>query len=117
MAFDFFNVSGGIYVDRQTDPKLRSSAQGLFMMMTNGMGASLGTFIAGEFVMNKLVFTPANTNPIQTLEGWHEAWLIFAAYALVVFVLFCFIFKAPKDDVEGVKAVDKAEEAPVNDNI
>lgn len=117
VAFDFFNVSGGIYVDRQTDPKLRSSAQGLFMMMTNGVGASLGTFIAGEFVMNKLVFTPANTNPIQTLEGWHEAWLIFAAYALVVFVLFCFIFKAPKDDVEGVKAVDKAEEAPVNDNI
>ena len=50
VAFDFFNVSGGLYVDRQTDPAQRSSAQGLFMLMTNGVGASLGTFIAGKWL-------------------------------------------------------------------
>ncbi len=126
VAFDFFNVSGGIYVDKQTDPKLRSSAQGLFMMMTNGVGASLGTFIAGEFVVNKYVFAIAETNKVARLEGWHHSWLIFSAYALVVFVLFFFIFKAPKDGAGNVKkdtlsqdrrlAEDTVTE-PINDAI
>jgi len=97
VAFDFFNVSGGIYVDRQTDVKLRSSAQGLFMIMTNGIGASLGTFIAGEFVVNKEVMSIPSTDAVARLGGWHTSWLIFAAYALVVFVLFYFIFKSPKE--------------------
>lgn len=117
VAFDFFNVSGGIYVDRQTEPRLRSSAQGLFMMMTNGIGASVGTFVAGEFVMNKLVFTDAVTTPAAKLAGWHESWLIFAAYALVVFILFCFIFKAPKDDVKGARAIDATAADPENNAI
>ncbi|MCM1309458.1 MAG: MFS transporter [Bacteroides sp.] len=95
VAFDFFNVSGGIYVDSQTDPAQRSSAQGLFMLMTNGIGASLGTFIAGNCVVNKLVDT-ATMTPEQQSAGWSESWLIFAAYALVVAVLFMFIFKDPK---------------------
>ena len=58
VAFDFFNVSGGLYVDMQTNPAQRSSAQGLFMLMTNGIGASVGTFIAGTCVVNKLVNVP-----------------------------------------------------------
>ncbi len=58
VAFDFFNVSGGLYVDARTDPAQRSSAQGLFMLMTNGIGASIGTFIAGTCVVNKLVYAP-----------------------------------------------------------
>lgn len=100
VAFDFFNVSGGLFVDKETDVKMRSSAQGLFMIMTNGIGASLGTFIAGKFVVNNLVpgtapdvqiFTPEFADAIQ--KGWSESWLIFAAYALVVTVLFFFIFK------------------------
>lgn len=93
VAFDFFNVSGGLYVDAQTDPSMRSSAQGLFMLMTNGIGASLGTYIAGTFVVNKLVeaFPPEDT--VARLEGWHTSWLIFAAYALVVFILFTLIFR------------------------
>ena len=105
VAFDFFNVSGGLYVDAQTSPKLRSSAQGLFMIMTNGIGASLGTFIAGTFIVNPRVYSAAITTPEQTLMGWRESWFIFSAYALVVAVLFFFIFKAPKhvgptDEVE-----------------
>jgi len=95
VAFDFFNVSGGLYVDRQTSPEMRSSAQGLFMIMTNGIGASLGTWIAGTFIINKKVFVPG-LNSLQQLEGWRESWFIFATYALVVAVLFFFIFKEPK---------------------
>lgn len=98
VAFDFFNVSGGLYVDSQTDTSMRSSAQGLFMLMTNGIGASLGTFIAGTFVVNKLVYNPAiDTDPTAQLEGWHLSWLIFAAYALIVFVLFTLLFKEGKN--------------------
>ena len=92
VAFDFFNVSGGLYVDKQTTPELRSSAQGLFMIMTNGIGASLGTWIAGTFVVNEFVFAPG-LDAVSQLEGWRVSWYIFAAYAFVVGVLFYFIFK------------------------
>lgn len=113
VAFDFFNVSGGIYVDLQTDVKMRSSAQGLFMIMTNGIGASLGTFIAGEFVVNHNVYRSGLTGDAQ-IQGWHTSWLIFAAYALVVFVLFYFIFKNPnkkqptRAEVEAEESADPA---------
>ncbi len=99
IAFDFFNVSGGLYVDKQTAPEQRSSAQGLFMLMTNGIGASIGTFIAGTCVVNKLVKDPS-LDLQQQLSGWHNSWLIFAAYALVVALLFMIIFKEPKDNAE-----------------
>lgn len=92
VAFDFFNVSGGMYVDSRTDPAQRSAAQGLFMLMTNGIGASVGTFLAGTLVVNKLVNDPGLTLQ-QQLEGWHASWLIFAAYALIVGVLFWIIFR------------------------
>lgn len=92
VAFDFFNVSGGLFVDQQTDDKIRSSAQGLFMIMTNGIGASVGTFIAGTCVVNKNVFAEG-LNAAQQLAGWRESWFVFATYALIVGVLFYFIFK------------------------
>lgn len=95
VAFDFFNVSGGLYVDKQTDPAQRSAAQGLFMLMTNGIGASVGTFIAGKFVVNNLVYAPGETLT-QQLNGWHTSWLIFAAYALVVGIAFWIIFRDNK---------------------
>lgn len=108
VAFDFFNVSGGLYVDTKTDTSMRSSAQGLFMLMTNGIGASLGTFIAGTFVVNKLVYNPEiDTNPTAQLEGWHLSWLIFAAYALVVAILFALIFKdTPSKSISKDQAID-----------
>lgn len=93
VAFDFFNVSGGLYVDRETSPSMRSSAQGLFMIMTNGLGASIGTLCA-MYVVNALV-VPTDT-PEQQLEGWRACWYIFAAYALVVAVAFMLIFKDDK---------------------
>ena len=90
IAFDFFNVSGGLYVDKQTHPEIRSSAQGLFMIMTNGIGATVGT-LSAQAIVNHFVFS--QTTPEAQHEGWTTAWFIFAAYALVVAVLFLLIFK------------------------
>lgn len=108
VAFDFFNVSGGLYVDLKTDTAQRSSAQGLFMLMTNGIGASIGTFLAGTCVVNKLVLAPG-LDATQQLEGWRHSWFIFAAYALIVAVLFMFIFKEKKGDIEKAE-VERAED-------
>jgi nucleoside transporter len=90
MAFDFFNISGSLFVETTTDPKIRSSAQGLFMMMTNGVGAFLGSKISG-FVIDKY-FTLSNGDKV-----WHSIWLSFAIYALIVAVLFFILFKHKLD--------------------
>ncbi|MCM1452027.1 MAG: MFS transporter [Clostridium sp.] len=99
IAFDFFNVSGSLYVDKQTSPAIRSSAQGLFMLMTNGIGATIGT-LGAQAVINKLVYS--QPEGISQIEGWSHSWLIFAGYALVVAVLFFFLFKddSAKEDSE-----------------
>lgn len=93
VAFDFFNISGSLFVDKETDISIRSSAQGLFMMMTNGFGASLGMLVAG-WVMN--MYT-VNENALMIDKpgtgGWNEAWTIFAVYAFVVAVLFTILFR------------------------
>lgn len=90
VAFDFFNIAGSLYVDKQTDPSIRSSAQGLFMLMTNGIGATFGTLAAGQ-VVNTLVYS--QPSPELQIAGWHTSWYIFAAYALAVAVLFWLIFR------------------------
>ena len=109
VAFDFFNVSGGLYVDSQTTPEVRSSAQGLFMIMTNGIGASLGTWIAGTFVINENVFAPG-LDAVQQLVGWRQSWFEFAAYALVVAVLFMLVFHPRKEAAPTARAIDEAED-------
>ena len=88
MAFDFFNISGSLYVETQSSSNMRASAQGLFMMMTNGFGAIAGAFISGV-VIDKF-FTDPNAI-IQ--KQWEGIWLAFAIYSLVVAVLFAFLFK------------------------
>lgn len=93
VAFDFFNVAGGLFVDQQTDRNIRSSAQGLFMIMTNGIGASVGTWVAGTFVVNRLVDMSPAADATVNLGGWHQSWLIFAGYALVIGILFMIIFR------------------------
>lgn len=106
IAFDFFNVSGSLYVDQQTSPDIRSSAQGLFMIMTNGIGATVGTLCA-QAVVNRYVYS--QPEGLAQAEGWSHAWMIFAAYALVVAVLFFLIFKNPKNEDNGAIAVKEAE--------
>ena len=78
VAFDFFNISGSLYVEKETAPEIRASAQGVFMIMTNGFGAFIGSYVAG-WVVDKW--------------GWPVSWYIFAGYALVVAVLFALVFK------------------------
>ena len=90
IAFDFFNISGSLYVNEQTDDSIRSSAQGLFMIMTNGIGATIGT-LSAQFVVNRFVYT--QSDGMAQIAGWQTSWLIFAAYALVVAVLFAILFK------------------------
>ncbi len=102
VAFDFFNISGSLYVDKQTDPTMRSSAQGLFMLMTNGVGATFGTLAAGQVVNNYVYSQP--TAEMQ-ISGWHTSWYIFAVYALAVAILFWLIFK---DDEKPRITTDKA---------
>lgn len=92
VAFDFFNISGALFVDQNTDEGIRSSAQGLFMLMTNGLGASIGTWIAGK-VVNHYVYGNVAADALATIDGWRTSWYIFSAYALVVLVLFTIIFK------------------------
>ena len=87
MAFDFFNISGALFVEKNTDSKIQSSAQGIFMLMTNGIGAVLGNIIAG------LVIARWFEDPVTHIKDWSGIWMIFAAYALVVTILFAFIFK------------------------
>ncbi len=101
IAFDFFNVSGGLYVDKMTNPNIRSSAQGLFMIMTNGLGATVGTFGAMMIVNHYVV--PTDSPEIQ-LEGWRTCWYIFAAYAFLIAVLFWMIFPSVKNSNNRVEA-------------
>lgn len=90
IAFDFFNVSGSLFVDQETSADIKSSAQGVFMMMTNGFGATIGMLTAQE-VVNHFVYS--QTDLTLQLEGWRTSWYIFSGYALVVAVLFAVIFK------------------------
>lgn len=90
VAFDFFNVSGGLYVDKECDPSIKASAQGVFMLMTNGLGATIGTLAAGAVVNSYCHWENG-----VLVGDWKTAWLIFAGYALVVAVLFMLVFKNP----------------------
>lgn len=90
IAFDFFNVSGSLFVDQETDRDIKSSAQGVFMMMTNGFGATIG-MLAAQAIVNHFVFS--HTDLGEQLSGWKSSWLIFFGYALVVAILFAIMFK------------------------
>ena len=97
MAFDFFNISGSLFVDTQIDPKIRASAQGVFMMMTNGFGALLGSSVSG-IVIEKFFTNTDNS------KDWHGIWIAFATYSLIVAVLFLLLFRHKHNPAE-VKAV------------
>ncbi|HEX6833439.1 MAG TPA: nucleoside permease [Rudaea sp.] len=90
MAFDFFNISGSLFVETQTDPKIRASAQGLFMVMTNGVGAVLGSSISG-YVIDRF-FTHADQS-----KDWHGIWITFALYSLATAILFVPLFRHKHD--------------------
>ncbi|MDR3048042.1 MAG: MFS transporter [Bacteroidales bacterium] len=94
IAFDFFNISGSLFVDTEVDKSIRSSAQGLFMMMTNGFGATIG-MLGAQVVVNHFVYS--QTDPVAIVSGWQHSWFIFAGYAFVVMVVFALAFKYKHD--------------------
>lgn len=89
IAFDFFNISGSLFVNKETDLAVRSSAQGLFVLMTNGFGATIGILCA-QGVVNHWVDMKST---VPQMEGWSMIWFIFASYAMIVTILFAIIFK------------------------
>jgi NHS family xanthosine MFS transporter len=89
MAFDFFNISGSLFVEKEADIKIRASAQGLFMLMTNGIGAYIGGELSGRVVDH---FT------VNGVKDWQSIWLTFAAYAFVLGVIFPFVFRYKHDE-------------------
>jgi len=84
LAFDFFNISGSLFVEKEADEKIRSSAQGLFMLATNGIGAIIGGEFAGRVVS---YFTINNT------ANWQNIWFTFAIYSLIIAIVFALVFK------------------------
>lgn len=103
MAFDFFNISGSLFVEKHTDAKIRSSAQGLFTMMTNGFGAILGSWTSGVVIQKFFILE-------NGAKDWHGIWLAFAGYALIVGIVFAIVFKydykkeLEKEETEKAKA-------------
>lgn len=97
MAFDFFNISGSLFVEKEAKPSMRSSAQGLFMLMTNGLGAVLGAYASG-FIIDFFTLESG-------LKNWPSIWFVFAFYALIVTISFAFLFKYKHnpDDIGDLK--------------
>ena len=91
MAFDFFNISGSLFVERESPANIRASAQGLFMFMTNGIGAMCGGYGAG-LVVDHFTKVDAVTHNIL-FRDWHSIWFAFAGYALVLAIVFPFVFR------------------------
>ena len=93
LAFDFFNISGSLFVETTTDPSIRSSAQGVFVMMTNGFGAYLGTILSSWAINKYFILSGGGTD-------WQGVWLAFAVYALIIAILFAILFKHKHDPLE-----------------
>ncbi|GGA34890.1 nucleoside permease [Psychrobacillus lasiicapitis] len=96
-AFDFFNISGSIFVEKEVDSSIRGSAQGLFMTMVNGLGTYLGAIISGKIVD---YFT------VDGIKDWQNIWLIFGAYTIVLAIIFAVSFKY-KHDRDAMKDINK----------
>lgn len=93
MAFDFFNVSGSLFIEQNIDAKVRSRAQGLFTMMVNGVGAIFGSLVSGYLIEHFFTSQDANGN---ALRHWPEIWSVFTIYALIVTILFAIFFRSPQ---------------------
>ena len=102
MAFDFFNISGSLFVENEVSPTIRASAQGLFMFMTNGVGAVIGGYGSGLIVDYFSKFN-VTTNEVISRD-WQSIWFSFAGYALVLAIIFPLVFKY-KHDPNAIKNV------------
>ena len=92
MAFDFFNISGSLFVEKEADPQIRSSAQGLFMIMCNGIGAFMGGLASGWIV---------DYYTVDGIKDWQSIWFTFGGYALLLAILFPILFKYRHESVKS----------------
>lgn len=107
IAFDFVNITGAIYLDSCVDKSLKNRVQSLFMLVMSGMGATIGTPIAG-WVVNSLVYS--RHNPELQQSGWQQSWFIFAAYSFIIALLIYFVYPSisrTNRDTEKQKRVAK----------
>ena len=107
-AFDFFNISGSIYIEKMTDSHIRNSAQGLFMTLTNGVGGFLGSYAAGIVVDKYSTYSQVMNSKGElinqvTSRDWPSIWFIFAGYALVLAIIFFFVFKNKNDEFNSLE--------------
>lgn len=98
MAFDFFNVSGSLFIEQNIDAKARSRAQGMFTMMVNGVGAILGSLGSGYLIQH--FYTRINPDGSE-YRLWPEIWTAFTVYALIVTILFALFFRSPKSQPQS----------------
>lgn len=96
VAFDFFNIAGAVYLERETDKSITASAQGLWMMMSNGIGASVGTVLAGYVVEHYCHWQGGKGSMAFLVGDWSSVWYAFAAFAAVVSILFILIFRTER---------------------
>lgn len=95
-AFDFFNISGSVFVEQEVSANIRASARGLFMTMVNGIGAWVGSVLSGMAV---------DYFSIDGVKDWQTIWLVFAAYSLLLAVIFALFFRYQH---EPEKLINKA---------
>lgn len=91
LAFDFFQISGSLFIEQQVKPSIRVSAQGIFIFMTNGVGTIIGTKLSGWVVDH---FTNADG-----YRNWESIWFVFSGYALVLGILFLVLFNPKKSSI------------------
>ncbi len=92
ICYDFFFVTGQIYIDKKTTKEIRGQVQGLLVLLTQGVGFFLGTQVSGAFV------NYFGDNGTLDLPGWRTFWMLFAIGTAVFTIAFAFLFR---DQVEG----------------